>query len=314
VVHKQTEASAGRDELSWDDLKVALALARAGSVRGAARALGSSHSTVLRRLTGLEAAAGVRLFERAGDRYEPTGAGQDVFDTAREMEDAMVALARRVEGRDLKLSGPIRITLPDVLLPPVLPILQRFAETYPEIDTTLSVGIEYVDLAQREADVALRIAEQPPPDLVGRRVAHVACAVYGSARYLEGRATRSLERLTWVGWPPTSDRAFARWMARHVPKARVALRFENTWAVRDAVDAGVGVALLPCATGDARPGWRRVRLVPEVGAPLWILTHRDLRATARVRVLREVLWQSISAERALYEGRHRPRDPAGARR
>jgi DNA-binding transcriptional LysR family regulator len=103
-------------------------------------------------------------------------------------------------------------------------------------------------------------------------------------------------------------------MARHVPKARVALRFENTWAVRDAVDAGVGVALLPCATGDARPGWRRVRLVPEVGAPLWILTHRDLRATARVRVLREVLWQSISAERALYEGRHRPRDPAGARR
>jgi DNA-binding transcriptional LysR family regulator len=103
-------------------------------------------------------------------------------------------------------------------------------------------------------------------------------------------------------------------MAQHVPKARVALRFENTWAVRDAVDAGVGVALLPCATGDARPGWRRVRLVPEVGAPLWILTHRDLRATARVRVLSEVLWQSISAERALYEGRYRPRVSAGARR
>jgi DNA-binding transcriptional LysR family regulator len=150
--------------------------------------------------------------------------------------------------------------------------------------------------------VALRIAETPPPELVGRRVARVACAVFGSERYLQGRATKDLNRLDWVGWPVSDTSAFATWMREQLPRARVALRVQNTWAVRDAVDADLGVALLPCALGDARPGWRRVRFIPEIGGPLWILTHRDLRATARVRVLREVLWEELSRLRALYEG------------
>lgn len=289
--------------LNWEDLRVALALARAGSVRGAARALGVSHSTVLRRLEELEAAAGVRLFERTPESYALTNAGQDVFDTARELEEVVLALERRVEGRDQRLSGPIRVTLPDPLLPSLLPVVKRFAESYPEIDMTLSVGIEYLDLAQREADVALRIAAEPPPDLVGRRVASVVCAVYGSRSYLEGRSTRSLERLDWIGWPLTSPMSFARWTREKVPNARIALRLDGSWAIRDAIDADMGVALLPCAVGDARPGWRRVRLVPEVSAPLWILTHRDLRATARVRVLRDTLWEALSEERPLYEGK-----------
>jgi DNA-binding transcriptional LysR family regulator len=296
MVQKQTA-------LNWDDLRVALAVARSGSVRAAARALGVSHSTVLRRVQELETAAGVRLFERTAERYALTNAGQDVFDTAQELEEAVVALERRVEGRDLRLSGPIRVTLPDPLLPSLLPIFKRFAESYPEIDTTLAIAVEYLDLAQREADVALRIASEPPPDLVGRRVADIACGIYGSKRYLQGRSTRTLERLAWVGWPETLAMAFPRWMQAHVPKTQVALRVDSSWAVRDAVDADVGVALLPCAIGDARSDWRRLRLVPEVRAPLWILTHRDLRATARVRVLRDTLWEALGEQRDLYEGK-----------
>jgi DNA-binding transcriptional LysR family regulator len=301
VVQNQTK-------VNWDDLRVALAVARAGSVRGASRALRVSHSTVLRRLQELEAAVGARLFERTLERYELTNAGQDLFDTASDIEDGVLSLERRVEGRDLKLSGPLRVTLPDPLLPALLPVFHRFMDEYTEIDLTLSVAVEYLDLAQREADVALRIASAPPPELVGRRVASVACAIYGSERYLHGRATRNLGRLAWVGWPSGSAMGFARWMQEHVPKARVALRVDNSWALRDAVDAHVGVALLPCVLGDARPGWRRVRLVPEVSVPLWILTHRDLRATARVRALRDTLWAAISADRALYEGTARAKD------
>jgi DNA-binding transcriptional LysR family regulator len=120
--------------LYWDDLRVALALSRAGSVRAAARALRVSHSTVLRRMQELESAAGVRLFER----QELTTAGQDVVDTARDLEDVVTALERRVEGRDLRLSGPIRVTLPDPLLPSLLPIFKRFGEKYPEIETSPS--------------------------------------------------------------------------------------------------------------------------------------------------------------------------------
>ncbi len=115
-----------------------------------------------------------------------------------------------------------------------------------------------------------------------------------------------------VGWPLGARLEFARWMVGHVPKARIALRVESSWAARDAVDADLGVALLPCALGDIKHAWRRIKLVPEVSAPLWILTHRDLRATARVRVLRDFLFEAIGGDRALYEGRA-PQRGASAR-
>jgi len=315
MVQKQTtkkQAHPAHPRLEWDDLRVALAIARAGTLRGAARSLGVSHSTVLRRLSELEARVGARLFERAQDRYEPTSAGQDVFDTAAELEEVVVALERRIEGLDLRLSGPVRVTLPDALLPSLLPVFKRFGEAYPEIDITLSTGAAYLDLAQREADLALRIATEPPPDLVGRRVAYVACGVYGSSDYAAARSStqaagtrRNLARLDWVGWPTSYTTAFAGWMLEHVPKARVALRVETMWAACEAVAAGLGVALLPCVVGDARPEWTRLRLCPEIGAPLWILTHRDLRTTAKVRALRAALSEAVESERALYEGQSR---------
>jgi DNA-binding transcriptional LysR family regulator len=93
------------DQLSWDDLRVALVLARTGSVRKTGRELGVSHSTVLRRIRELEAAAGVQLFVNKGEGYEPTAAGQDVFDTASDLEETVLGLERRIAGRDQRLSG-----------------------------------------------------------------------------------------------------------------------------------------------------------------------------------------------------------------
>jgi len=304
MVQKQTSAKRG-SKLAWDDLRIALGVAREGSIRAAARALGVSHSTVLRRIRELEGAAGVRLFERKADTYELTSAGEDVRDTAADLEDVVLALERRVDGLDLRLSGPVRVALADPLLPALLPVFRSFARTYPDIDLTLTVALGYVDLAQREADVALRIADAPPPDLVGRRVADIACAVYGSKRYLRGKRPRKLASLDWIGWPREVHSAFPRWMAERVPDARIALRVDSSWSVRDAIDADIGVALLPCALGDLRPTWQRIELIPEVRAPLWILTHRDLRATARVRILRDFLGDAITTHRDLYEGRRK---------
>jgi DNA-binding transcriptional LysR family regulator len=112
--------------------------------------------------------------------------------------------------------------------------------------------------------------------------------VYGAEAYLQGRATKELASLDWIGLEADSSMEFEQWRRKNIPTERVRLRASSSWAMRDAVDAGVGVGVFPCALGGARPGWRRVRRLPGT-TPLWILTHEDPRTTARVRVLRDFL-------------------------
>jgi DNA-binding transcriptional LysR family regulator len=289
-------------KLGWDDLRVALALGRAGSVRAASRALGVSHSTVLRRLEALETSTGAQLFDRSPAGWELTAAGQDVFESAGELETIVLGLERRVEGRDHRLAGPVRVTMPEPILPVLAPDLLRFSAAHPDIDLTTTVGSAFADLALREADIALRVSPEPTPSLIGRRVAMTSCAIYGTKRYLQGRSLRDLERLDWVGLPPESTALFAQWMNRNVPNANVVLRVDTTSAIREAVDADAGVAIIPCAAAATR-GYRRVRKLPELDAPLWVLTHEDLRSKARLRTCRDFLAEAIANKRDVFLGR-----------
>jgi DNA-binding transcriptional LysR family regulator len=297
--------------IDWDALRTALFLGRAGSIRRAARALGVSHSTVLRRLCALERSTGVRLFERKAEGYQLTPAGQDVFDTAGSLEEIVSSLERRVAGRDLRLAGAARVTLPDPFLPLLLPAFRELGAAYPEIAVTLAADVGFADLAHREADIAIRVAAEPPPDLVGRRLASAGAAVYGHESYLEGRSTEDLESLDWLGLAPGSQLALERWRRTHLPSARVGLRVATVSSMRDAVDAGLGVGVFPCALGETRPGWRCLRWIREVATPLWILTHRDLRTMARIRVLRDFLAAAIVRRRAAIEGRPPPGSAPG---
>ena len=288
--------------MDWADLRVALSLAREGSVRAAARALGVSHSTILRRLHALEHAVGAELFADKGSGYEATAAGQDVVDTAAELAESIHGLQRRVAGRDFRLVGEVRVTLPDPFAPVLTPVLKDIALSNPGIELTVGLSTSYADLAHRAADIAVRTAQAPPPDLIGRRVCSAAVGIYGCTEYLLGRDTSDLRALDWVGWEKGSTMWFARWMDTHVPGARVVLRVTAAWGLREGVDAGAGVAIVPCALGEGRANWQRIRLVPDGVAPLWILTHRDLRNAARVRVVRDELTAAISARKALFEG------------
>jgi len=202
----------------------------------------------------------------------------------------------------MQLSGDVRVTLPDPLWPFFAPELAAFARAFPGIAVSVVAATSFVDMAQRDADVALRIASSPPDDLVGRRIADVAAAVYGTRRYLRGRDPADLAALDWITWVEGSNMVFARWLAEHVPGARVVLRVASGWSFRDAIDSGAGVAIMPCALGDLQPSWTRLRLLPEFTTPLWILTHRDLRTMARVRALRDFLAEAIERRRAVLAG------------
>jgi molybdate transport repressor ModE-like protein len=283
------------------DLRTLLAIAREGSLAGAARRLRVNHSTVFRRLGAIEARLGTRLFERQGGSYVTTAAGEDLLRTAERVEAEVEALERRLSGQDLRLTGSLRLTAPDDISEVlVMPLLAEFRHSYPEITVELAVDNRMLNLTRREADVALRPTRQPPETLAGRRIAGLASAVYGPA----GADGGNTSDRRWVAWeegggPPL----VARWLAEHVDRHAIAYRSNSMLNQASAARAGLGLAVLPCFLADGDPRLQRISgPLPELATELWLLTHPDLQRTARIRALLDLLYDALRQKRALFEG------------
>lgn len=151
--------------IDWDDVRFFLAVASGGSLRAGADRLGVKHPTVLRRLADLEQKLGARLFDRLPAGYRMTPAGADVLHLAERMEAASHELEARLLGRDQRLHGPLRITLPPVLATHLLmPDLAAFVAQHPDVEVELSPAHEPVNLTNREADVAVRVVYEGTDD------------------------------------------------------------------------------------------------------------------------------------------------------
>lgn len=291
---------------NWDDLRIFLAVARQGSLSGASRTLGVNHSTVFRRITAFEEALKVRLFDRLPSGYTMTPAGEEMFATAQRMEEEVAILGRHITGQDVRLSGTIRLTAVDSLATRSLPrYIAAFRSLYPDIEFELIVASEVLDLSKREADVAIRTSMGPPETLVGRALADVAFAVYGSADYLARVGKSAFGELDWV---TPDDSAPVRMLGRVVSEikqnGRAVFRTNSVNAIAEAVKAGLGVGLLPCWIGDVEPGLRRLgRDLDALKPKLWLLTHEDLRRTARIRAFLDFMGKEFIRDRDLIEGR-----------
>lgn len=291
--------------MDWDNLRIFLALAREKTVRAAAGGLGVSHSTVSRRIDAFEQDLGVRLFERLPDGYVLTPFGEDMMQTARRLEESVNGLERRVLGQDARLRGDLRVTMPDLLAAKLLmPDLVAFGESYPDIDLEVAISYTPFDLGRREADVAIRITRDPPEMLVGRKIITYARATYASRDYLSRHdPEHAPDSVTWIGW---DDRVrHPRWVRESsFPNASVRGRMNNAMVQLAAAKAGMGLAMLPCFMGDTEADLLRVPPGrPEPAWDIWILTHEDLRATARVRAFMDFMADAFLGHRDLLEGR-----------
>jgi DNA-binding transcriptional LysR family regulator len=291
--------------LEWDDLRYVLAVASAGSLAGAARSLGVNHTTMLRRVDAFEKRLGLRLFERLPTGYVLTAGGEELIAAARHVDETVTTLERKLAGQDLRLSGPVRVTTTDTLMGSILPeILADFRTKHPGIQVEIAVSNLMVNLTKRDADVAIRPAKNPPETLIGRRVAKIAFAIYGSARYLAKHKAKNLADHQWVG-PDDSlvGTSVAQWMRSELPASEITLRADSLLALREAARAGLGLAALPCYLGDTARDLVCVRRpIPEMETMLWILTHEDLRHTARIRAFTEFTAHAFGRRRSLLEG------------
>jgi DNA-binding transcriptional LysR family regulator len=292
-------------EFDWDDLRYVLAVASAGSLAGAARSLGVNHTTVLRRIGAFEQSHGLRLFERLPTGYVLTAGGEELIAAARSIDETVVALERKLAGQDLRLSGSIRVTTTDTLMGSILPeILAQFRDAHPGIQVEVAISNLLFNLTRRDADVAIRPVKNPPETLIGRRIAKVAFAIYGSRRYLARNKAKPLASQRWI----TPDDSLAgttaaQWLRQHLPQIEIALRTDSFLAGAQAARAGIGLAALPCYLGDTTPDLLRVEgPVAAMETALWILTHEDLKNVARIRVFTDFVAQAFRQRSFLLEG------------
>ena len=289
------------ERLDWDGLRYFRAVATAGTLSGAARALRVEHSTVARRLDALEAELGSRLYLRNVRGYALTRVGQALLESVEVMHREADAIARIADGQDLEMSG-VRIATADALAKyVVLPATARLAAEQPGLCLEVVSDTRQHDLSRREADIALRIGASLDTRLVGRKLTGIGFGLYGARPRPKKLALDHAEFVTFdevVGKLPHEA-----WLAEHAPNARVVLRSNRQETLTEAVRLGLGLGILPCLVAEAASGLERWFGPDEVFTrELWLLVHPDLQTSRRVRAVMSVIGSFVEKHSARIAG------------
>ena len=287
-----------RTAFDWDDLRFVLALARHGNLSATARALHVNHATVARRIDSIETALGRTLFDRRADGYAPTPDGQAVIERAAAMEIAALAVSDAVAAADGP-SGIVRITtvrsLADLILAEAFGELRR---TAPGIAIELLTEMRVLSIAQRDADIALRLGRPKDSELVGRKLAEIAYAYYASPKTI--RRWAGGETIPLIGYDAGSDYTGEyHWLVQHFPAHPFSFRSNSGIAQAAAARGGLGIALLPRYLGNKSGGLRALAFGPVMpNRDLWLLTRRDVASVPRVRLVTDFLVRKFLALRS----------------
>lgn len=287
--------------LDWDNIRHFLEVTRLGSVRQASQQLGVNQTTVSRRISALESQLGNRLFDRSVNGWMITPLGERLIESAESMSEEAHTIERFVMAESQELRGRLRLTVGDVCTQQlVMPAIEQFVRKYPEVDLEIIATHQGLDLAAREADIAVRATDNPPDNLIGQRIATMAFAIYGTKTLLSRVSEHdvSVPCITWVGDSQTR----APWIKRSFPNASRIYRTSELGIMLDMTKRGLSIAQLPCIMGEKEPDLFQIPAkYIEPGWGLWLLSHVDLRTTARVRIFRDFLLQALQKNSAQLE-------------
>ena len=283
--------------MDWDDIRVFLAVARAGTLGGAARVTGQTQPTMGRRLRTFEEAVGHVLFQRTPDGFVLTDEGAALLGHAERIESEVLGLERQIAGNEVELEGTIRVSSSDWFGEHMLtPVFATFLKAHPKVTIDLVTESRLLNLARREADLVFRIRPFEEPDIAQRKLMQMPYALYRAddARVPEAGDGEGFGLVTM-------DDAFRHlpdviWLRRMLPRAHVAYGSNNRGAQARMCAAGAGLAVLPTPLGDHTPGLVRVELgEAPPGRDVWVGYHRDMRRLARLRALLELAIQTLGS-------------------
>ncbi|NNK93923.1 MAG: LysR family transcriptional regulator [Desulfobacterales bacterium] len=286
--------------MDWNQFQYFLKVADRGNLNAAARELGVNHSTVFRRINSLENRLNVRLFDRTRKGCVLTEAGEEIFSTVQQIEDQMFDIQRKLLGKDIRLSGNLKISTTDTIgyywLPPYIKV---FKELYPEILIDLDIQIRFTNLTKREADIVIPAVNIQPDFMVGRKLAPIYFRLYASKPYVDK-----------YGLPATFDdfpshrflfpnEALATlsaslWLKKNVPAHCVVAASDKLTTLFKFAQQDMGIAALPHYVGQSDGQMVEIMELPDdCHRNVWILTHPDLRNTARVKAFMQFIYQQV---------------------
>lgn len=296
----------------WDDVRFFLSVARTRSLSRAGRALGVGHVTVGRRIALLEQRLGVTLLNRTPDGFTVTVAGEAILRQCMAMENAALELERAAAGRDSLVAGSVRVTTTEALAHQLIaPAIAALRQSHRELRIDLIVGVRTLDVARREADLAVRFARPAASDLICRKLGEVGFSLYASQRYLaksgipeRGQGLAGYDIITFTGAPAATQPFF---MGESLEGARVALRCDNPLIQLEAAANEVGISELACFLGDSTPDL--VRVWPNEAPArrtVWLILHQDMRRSARIRTVSAAIGDAFRRQsKILAQGRRR---------
>ena len=298
-MHKSPDPSGAlvAPSLAWDDVRFFVAVAREGSLSGAARALSVEHSTVARRVATLEARIGVRLFDRLPRSWTLTSEGEALLAPAERMENEALAFGRAATAA-MNMQGTVRVSAPPAFASHFLvPQLAGQADRWPGITLDVVGEVRTANLHRQEADLALRFMRPDEPGLAVRRLGELSFRLYAAPAWL----TRSEADWCFLGYgEPLGDVPHQRLLADIAGVRPFVMRSNDLVALHQACRAGLGFAMLPSflARADSAlvevPGAER-----PASREIWSVIHPDVRRSARVRLMADLIADVVQASAAI---------------
>lgn len=280
----------------WNQARAFLATAEEGSLSAAARALGQTQPTLSRQVAALERDLGVTLFERVGRSLSLTQAGHGLLDHCRAMGEAAGQVSLVAAGQAQAVEGHVSITATNWTATYHLPVvLERLREVAPGISITVIASNDIRDLRRREADIAIRHVRPDEPDLIAKLIGETTAHLYATTAYLDrhGRpkTMADLAAAAFIGFEhPERLLPLFNSLGAPLTADNFKLTSASGTVILALLQRGLGIAPLPEEIAALVPDLERVLPDVELATiPTWLVTHRELHTSRRIRLVFDVL-------------------------